>query len=93
MLLGMVLPSSRSSANIRESGAELTDLLEEIVRLGLANSRDQAISLVLEAGLEKAREMIRRRREAKNILREFLEMGLPYRVLPRAADVERDRER
>ena len=93
MLLGMVLPSSRSSANIRESGAELTDLLEELVRLGLANSRDQAISLVLEAGLEKAREMIRRRREAKNILREFLEMGLPYRVLPRAADVERDRER
>ena len=93
MLLGMVLPSSRSSANIRESGAELTDLLEELVRLGLANSRDQAISLVLEAGLEKAREMVRRRREAKNILREFLEMGLPYRVLPRAADVERDRER
>ncbi len=68
-------------------------MLEELVRLGLANSRDQAISLVLEAGLEKAREMIRRRREAKNILREFLEMGLPYRVLPRAADVERDRER
>ena len=93
MLPGMVLPSSRPNTNIRESSAELTDLLEEIVRLGLANSRDQAISLVLEAGLEKAREMVRRRRKARNILREFLETGLPYRVLPRAADVERDRER
>ena len=68
-------------------------MLEEIVGLGLANSRNQAISLVLEVGLEKAREIVRRRREAKNILREFLETGLPYRALPRAADVERDRER
>ena len=72
---------------------EVAELAEEMVRLGLARSRNHAFNLILELGLGEARRLVERRRSVERLVREFMERGLPFDRLPTAADVEEERSR
>lgn len=84
------MPSVSVTIKVRK---EVVDLAEEMVELGLARSRNHAFNIILEMGLENAKKMVERKREAKKLLRLFLEKGLPYHSLPTVKDVEEGRER
>ncbi len=84
------MPSVSVTIKVRK---EVVDLAEEMAKLGLARSRNHAFNIILEMGLENAKKMVKRKREAKKLLRLFLERGLPYRNLLTARDVEEGRER
>ncbi len=84
-----LLPSVSVTIKARK---EVVDLAEEMAKLGLARSRNHAFNIILETGLENAQKMVERKREAKKLLRLFLERGLPYRNPPTVRDVEEGRE-
>ena len=68
-------------------------LLDELVELGLAGSREEALTLLLEKGAAEARRMIARRRRVLRLLERLRREGPPAGLLPTAADVEEARER
>jgi len=71
----------------------VVEVVEEMVRLGVARSRNHAYNIIIEAGLPKALELIKRKREVKELVEAFLREGLPYEKLPTVEDVEETRER
>ena len=72
---------------------EVVELAEEMVRLGIARSRNHAFNLMLELGLGEARRLVERRRAVERLVREFMEKGVPYAKLPTTVDVEEERSR
>ncbi len=72
---------------------EVDALIEELVRLGIARSKNHAYNMVIEAGLPKIRELIERRKKVLELVERFLEKGLPYTNLPTHEDVEEGRAR
>jgi len=72
---------------------EVAELAEEMVRLGIARSRNHAYNMLIEMGLEEARRLVERKRAVKKLVEEFMEKGLPYENLPTAEDVEEERAR
>ena len=72
---------------------EVSRVIDEMVRLGIAESRDHALGMIIEAGLPKALELIERRREVEELVNKFLREGLPYERLPTVDDIEEERSR
>ncbi|BES82274.1 hypothetical protein [Pyrodictium abyssi] len=72
---------------------EVAELAEEMVRLGIARSRNHAYNMLIEMGLEEARRLVERKRAVKKLVKEFMEKGIPYENLPTAEDVEEERAR
>jgi len=70
---------------------EVLELVEEMIRLGLARSRNQAFNMIIEMGLSEAANLVRRKRAVEKLVREYMERGLPYEDLPAASDVEEER--
>ena len=70
---------------------EVLELVEEMIRLGLARSRNQAFNMIIEMGLSEAANLVRRKRAVEKLVREYMERGLPYEDLPTASDVEEER--
>jgi len=71
----------------------IVEVVEEMVRLGIARSRNHAYNIIIEAGLPKVMELIERKRKVKELTERFLREGIPYKNLPTVEDVERGRER
>ncbi len=63
---------------------------EEMVRLGLAKSRNQAFVRLISLGMEKMAEELEQRRKIREMVEKFKKEGIPY-VLPTAKDVEEGR--
>ena len=72
---------------------EVVDLAEEMVRLGIARSRNHAFNIIIEVGLDEARRLVERRKTVRRLVEEFRRSGLPYDNLPTADDVEEGRIR
>ena len=72
---------------------EILELAEEMVRLGIARSRNHAFNIILEVGFREAKRMVERRRAVKELVKKFMEEGLPFENLPTARDVEEERLR
>ena len=72
---------------------EVVELAEEMVRLGIARSRNHAFNIMIEIGLREAQRLVERRKAVMRLVREFTEKGLPYDNLPTARDVEEERAR
>ncbi len=72
---------------------EVAELVEEMVKLGIARSRNHAYNMLIEAGLPKIIEIVERKKRVKKLVKEFLEKGLPYKNLPTVDDVEEARNR
>ncbi len=72
---------------------EVIELAEEMVKLGIARSRNHAFNIMLEIGLVEAKRLVERRKNVRKLVEKFLREGLPYRNLPTAADVEEARSR
>jgi len=72
---------------------EVAEVVEEMVKLGIARSRNHAYNIIIEAGLPKVLELIEHRRKVRELADRFLREGLPYRDLPTVRDVEEVRER
>lgn len=72
---------------------EVAEIAEEMVRLGIARSRNHAYNMLIEMGLEEARRLVERKRAVKKLVKEFMEKGIPYENLPTAEDVEEERAR
>jgi len=72
---------------------EVDVIIEEMIKLGIARSKNHAYNIVIEAGLPKVRELIERKKKVLKLVREFLEKGLPYDRLPTHEDVEEVRNR
>ena len=71
----------------------VAEIVEEMVRLGIARSRNHAYNMIIEAGLPKILEIVERKRRAEELVNRFLEKGLPYEKLPTVRDVEEERKR
>ena len=72
---------------------EIARLAGEMVELGIARDIEQAYSMINEAGLSRIKELVKRKRRVEELVRKFLEEGLPYRDLPVVSDVEDNRDR
>ena len=72
---------------------EVVELAEEMVRLGIARSRNHAFNIMIEVGLREAQRLVERKRAVKRLVKEFMEKGVPYENLPTARDVEEERSR
>ena len=72
---------------------EVDVIIEEMIKLGIARSKNHAYNIVIEAGLPKVRELIERKKKVLKLVQEFLEKGLPYDRLPTHEDVEEVRNR
>ena len=72
---------------------EVAELAEEMVRLGIARSRDQAYNMLIELGIREARRLVEERRRARALVEEFMRRGPPYPRLPTARDAEEERSR
>ncbi len=72
---------------------EVVQVADELVRLGIARSRNQALNIIIEAGMDRARRLIERRKKVARLVERFEREGLPYERLPTAADVEEARSR
>ena len=64
---------------------------DEMVELGLAKSRNQALVKLITLGIERMKKEVDRKRKVKEIVERFKREGIPY-VLPTAKDVEENRE-
>lgn len=71
----------------------IAEIVEEMVRLGIARSRNHAYNIIIEAGLPKIMELIECKRRARELTERFLREGLPYESLPTVDDVEEARKR
>ena len=71
----------------------VVEVVEEMVRLGIARSWDDAFSIIIEAGLPRVLELVERRKRVEELVDRFLREGLPYENLPTVEDVEEDRKR
>jgi len=72
---------------------EVDKIVEELVKLGVARSKNHAYNMVIEAGLSWARKVIERKKRVEDLAKKFLEHGLPYENLPTHEDVEEARSR
>ena len=72
---------------------KVAEVVEEMVKLGIARSRNHAYNIIIEAGLAKALKLIEHKRKVIELTEKFLKQGLPYRKLPTVSDVEKVRER
>jgi len=71
----------------------IVEIVEEMVRLGIARSRNHAYNIIIEAGLSKVMELIEHKRKVRELTEKFLREGIPYRNLPTVEDVEEGRKR
>ncbi len=71
----------------------VAEVAEEMVKLGIARSRNHAYNIIIEAGLPEIMKLIERKRRVKELTERFLREGLPYEELPTAEDVEEARKR
>ncbi|WP_048192796.1 hypothetical protein [Pyrolobus fumarii] len=72
---------------------EIAELAEEMVRLGLARSRNHAYNMMIEMGLREVKRLVERRKAVRRLVEEFMKNGLPYTDLPTVKDVEEERAR
>ncbi len=70
---------------------EIARVAEEMVKLGIARSRNQAYNILLEIGLEKAKKLIEEEKTVNKLVKTFMEKGVPYNNLPTVKDVEEAR--
>ncbi len=72
---------------------EVLELVDEMIRLGLASSRNQALNVMIEAGLEEVRRLVEKRKRVEKLVEKFMKEGLPWEDLPTARDVIEGRRR
>jgi len=74
-------------------GRRVEQLAEEMVELGLASTRDEALDMILEQGAREAERLVRRRRRVAALLERYRREGLPVppERLPTHLDVEEER--
>ena len=92
MYFGCTLGVPTKAVTLKVS-QDVLKLVEEMVRLGLANSRNHGFNILIKFGLEKATELIERKKKVLELVEKFSREGLPYDRLPTSADVERGRGR
>jgi len=71
----------------------VVEIVEKMIELGIARSRNHAYNIIIEAGLPKALELIERKKKVNELIDKFMREGLPYQVLPTVDDVEEARSR
>ncbi len=64
---------------------------DEMVKLGLAKSRNQALVKLIMLGMERMKKEVDKKRKVKEIVEKLKREGIPY-ALPTAKDVEENRE-
>ena len=72
---------------------EIEELAREMVKLGIARSRNHAYNIMIEFGLKEAKKLVERRKAVRRLVEEYMEKGLPYDNLPTVRDVEEERTR
>ena len=82
---------SSVTVTVRLSG-DKARLLDELVELGLAGSREEALMLILERGAAEARRLAAKRRRVLELVERYRREGPPAALLPTARDVEEARE-
>jgi hypothetical protein len=63
----------------------------EMVRLGLAKSKNEAFNMILSYGIGKVREDIQRKKRVEELTQRWLKEGLPFK-LPTSLDAISERE-
>ena len=71
----------------------IAEIVEEMVELGIARSRNHAYNIIIEAGLPKVIKLIEYKRKVKDLTMKFLRNGIPYEKLPTVEDVMEARKR
>ena len=82
---------STSRAATLKIDEEAIRFVDEMVELGLAKSRNQALVELITLGIGRTKKLVDRKRKAKEIVERFKREGIPY-VLLTAKDVEENRE-
>ena len=72
---------------------DVAKVANELVELGIVKSRNQAYNLLIEIGINKAKQLIERKRKVKLLVEKWLKEGLPFENLPTHEDVEEERSR
>jgi hypothetical protein len=70
---------------------EYYNIAEEMVRLGLAKSKNEAFNMILSYGIGKVREDIQRKKRVEELTQRWLKEGLPFK-LPTSLDAISERE-
>ncbi|MCD6301100.1 MAG: hypothetical protein J7L82_03415 [Staphylothermus sp.] len=66
---------------------EVAELVEEMIKLGIVENKNQAYNLLIERGLSEVKRMVEREKKVEKLVDEYLKKGLPYRRLPTVEDV------
>ncbi|BBD72746.1 hypothetical protein HS1genome_1135 [Sulfodiicoccus acidiphilus] len=70
---------------------EYYDVAEEMVKVGLAKSKNEAFNLIISYGVGRVVEQIKRRKRIEELTEKWLKEGLPF-DLPTSSEVISDRE-
>ncbi|MGC9105590.1 MAG: VapB-type antitoxin [Thermoprotei archaeon] len=70
---------------------DVFQLAEEMVKLGIARSRNEAFNILISYGIDKAREEVRKKKRVNELVEKWLKEGVPFE-LPTSEDVLRERE-
>ncbi|BCS93135.1 hypothetical protein L3N51_02379 [Metallosphaera sp. J1] len=72
---------------------EIYELAEEMVKLGIVNSKNEAFNLVMEKGLREVIRVIEEERRANELAERWLKEGLPRNIkVPTSEELIRERE-
>ena len=66
---------------------EIVDLVDEMIRLGIVENKNQAYTLLIEKGLKEVRRIVEREKKIEKLVEEYMKKGLPYKKLPTIKDV------
>jgi hypothetical protein len=66
---------------------EIVELVDEMIRLGIVENKNQAYNLLIEKGVNEVRKIIAREKKVEELVEEFMKKGLPYKRLPTIEDV------
>ncbi|MUN29074.1 hypothetical protein [Sulfuracidifex metallicus] len=64
-----------------EVSEELARLIEKMIQLGIAKSKNEAVNMLIESGRSEVEEKIRKQEEVLKLVDEWVKEGFPYRHL------------
>ncbi|ARM76694.1 VapB-type antitoxin [Acidianus manzaensis] len=72
---------------------EIFEIAEEMVKEGIASSRNEAFNIIMEIGLNEAKKRLEKKKKIDELVNKWLKEGLPKDLdLPTSEEVISERE-
>ena len=78
----MVYPCNNVAVTITvKVNEEIAKLIEKMIELGLAKSKNEAVNMLIEYGRTEIEKMVKEQEEALKLAEKWLKEGFPYKGL------------